>query len=139
MKNRKYYVDGRPVSVGAASFEFFSRSPARWELNQAQFMGCWENCQHSAQVRNCYVDCRLAVTQMENEMKLRFEDQNGKRYAWNCERVDYSRSARPAGCFWTLTTHDDCVRVLAQNWAMTVPRILLIAENYDFKPLQNIS
>ena len=63
-------------------------------------------------------------------MKLRFQDNDGARFAWSCNKV---------GKFWELTDHNGYVRVLEDVWATSVPRILLIAENHGLSPLQNIS
>ena len=62
-KPNTYFINGRKVKLPEASFEFFSRSPARYEMNQAQLLKTWDDCQTSEDARDCYLPEGLEIVQ----------------------------------------------------------------------------
>ena len=63
MNRNKYFINGRKVSLPEASFEFFRASPGRYEMNQAELIQTWENCQTSEEVRDSYLPDGLEIIQ----------------------------------------------------------------------------
>jgi hypothetical protein len=66
---------------------------------------------------------------MESRMKIYLRDEQYTVVKWEITKdADH----------WVLKTHDDCVRVLDRSWALVVPRVRTIAENYNMKLVTNI-
>jgi hypothetical protein len=66
-------------------------------------------------------------------MKIRLQDESGKKFSWDAYRLDGKRPV------WILKDHDGYERALGDVWATSVPRIKMIAENYGFSLLQELS
>lgn len=58
-----YYINGNKVCEGTAAKFFFSRSPARYEMNQSEFVSLWDDCQTSESVRDSYLPDGLEIVQ----------------------------------------------------------------------------